>query len=112
MPSPPAPPATRGVPAAAEVAAVDPATGEVVDGRVEVAGHDHVLAGALLGQPVEVAAPVAQLPPDRRDRMHGDDARAVAVDRLGDDRRQRVRVAGRAGHEVGDDRVVAEVAAR
>ena len=34
------------------------------------------VAGALLGEPVEVAAPVAQLPPDRRHRVHGDDARA------------------------------------
>ena len=63
--APPAPRGDRGIRAPAEIAAVDAATGEVVDGRVEVAGHDHVLAGALLGEPVEVAAPVAQLPADR-----------------------------------------------
>ena len=79
VPSPPAAAGHRGIPAPAEVAAVDAATGEVVDGRVEVAGHDHVLAGALLGEPVEVAAPVAQLPADRGDRVHRDDAGSVAA---------------------------------
>ena len=90
----------RGIRAAPEVAAVDAAPGEVVERRIEVARHDDVLAGALLGEPVEVAAPVAQLPPDGRDGVHRDDARAVAVDGVGHDARQRVRVARRAG-EVG-----------
>ena len=65
VPTPPLPVRPRRIAAAPEVAAVDAATGEVVDGRVEVARHDHVLAGALLGEPVEVAPPVAQLPADR-----------------------------------------------
>ena len=100
VPSPPAPPATAASRQRPRSPPSTPRPGEVVDGRVEVAGHDHVLAGALLGEPVEVAAPVAQLPPDRRDRVHGDDAWArrrspgsATIDR------QRVRVAGRPGHE-------------
>ena len=67
--------------------------------------------GALIGEPLQVVAPVLHVALPRRDGVRGDDDRAVAVDRHRDGARDRAGVA----RAVGEDSmtaVVAEIGAR